>query len=594
MQKANPLLTQLRAFVQIMKTTPISGALSLGCKMVEGLFPAYTTSILVLLYNAVADYISGKEGTSDVYQLGGLLILGHFVNQTFQLISSITINAALYEKANSYAKGKLYEKSARLPLIAYENASIMDCKRRAEECVNREILSQLFMMNLSMLISAISVISVIAILSSYHLLFLPISIISVVPYFISRVLRGRDFYKLKRQQIKSERRKSYLWTLLTNKQYIKEMRVMGFNAYLSDKWIKVRDEVNEETWTLAKKDAYSLLVCDMIRSAGYGLSLGVACMLVLNDLSTIGMLGACISAFSSVQGQTKTFLIELGNLPEKLNVAEDYFEFLDLDEDYETSEKSINCLQEISFHEVSFRYPNTSHDALCSLSMNIKQGEKVVIVGENGSGKTTLTKLLLGVYQPSIGDIRINGISLQSIHKKGFLEKASVVSQQFVAYLLTLRENVAISHIAAINDDHSIKRSLAAAGLPFPNSSIQLDTQLGTDFGGVELSGGQWQKLSIARGIFRDSEMIVLDEPTSALDPMVESDILQNFLTIAQGKTAIIVSHRTGLCTRADKIAVMRQGRLVEFGTHEELMKKAGEYSKLFNAQRQWYITRQE
>lgn len=590
MKQNNPMIIQTRAFMQIIKTTPISGTLSLVYKVVEGLFPAYITSILALLYTAVADYVDGKQEISVVYKLGGLLLLGHIVNQIFQLISSITINAALYEKANNYAQGKLHEKSAKLPLIAYENASLMDCKRRAEECANREILSQLFMTNINMLISALSVISVIVILASYNLLFLPISILSVIPYFIARILRGREFYSLKRQQTKRERRKNDLWSLLTNKQSIKEMRVMGYNGYIADKWIKVRDEVNEETWALAKKDAYSLLFCEVIRSIGYGLSLILAFMLVLNGHITVGVLGACITAFSSVQGQTKSFLIELGNLPEKLNYTKDYFEFLDVDEENETSNQSIEHLQEISCNEVSFRYPNSDTDAICSLSMNIKQGEKIVIVGENGSGKTTLTKLLLGVYLPSSGEVRINETPLQKIHKNSFLSKASMVSQNFVAYLLTLRENVAISNIGGLNDDNHIKHALADAGLALPNHNIQLDTQLGTDFGGVELSGGQWQKISIARGIFRDSEMIVLDEPTSALDPMVEAEILNNFLTIAQGKTTIIVSHRTGLCTLVDKIAVMSKGELVEFGTHKELMKRGGEYSKLFNAQRQWYV----
>lgn len=131
MKQNNPVIIQTRAFMQIIKTTPISGTLSLVYKVVEGLFPAYITSILALLYTAVADYVDGKQEISDVYKLGGLLLLGHIVNQIFQLISSITINAALYEKANNYAQGKLHEKSAQLPLIAYENASIMDCKRRA-------------------------------------------------------------------------------------------------------------------------------------------------------------------------------------------------------------------------------------------------------------------------------------------------------------------------------------------------------------------------------------------------------------------------------------------------------------------------------
>lgn len=590
MKRTHLLKLQARAFKQVMEVTPVSGVLSLVCKGVEGLFPAYVTSILALLYTAVADYLKGQQELSAVYQWGALLLLGHVVNQLFLYLSSITINAAVYEKANQYAKIKLYEKSARLPLIAYEHAAIMDSKRRAEECANREVLSQLFLLNVTMLINAVSVISVVAILSSYHWLFLPISFLSVLPYGIARILRGREFYHLKHQQVKKERRKNDLWSLLTQKRSIKEMRVMGFQQYLADKWISVRDEVNEETWALVKKDAYSLLICDGIRSIGYGLSLVLAFGLAMNQLIALGVLGACISAFASVQGQTKAFLVELGNLPEKLNYAKDYFAFLDAEEEQDASRQPIEHLGDIQLDEISFRYPNANQDAVSALSMTIKQGETLVIVGENGSGKTTLTKLLLGVYPPSTGDIAVNGTGLAKISHAGYLSKVSMVSQQFVAYQMSLRENVALSDQTGMQDDNRITHALADAGLPFPSGHIALDTQLGTDFGGVELSGGQWQKLAIARGMFRDSELVVMDEPTSALDPMVEADILNQFMTLAEGKTTIIVSHRTGLCTRADRIAVMSKGELVELGTHAELMEKAGTYAKLFNAQRQWYV----
>jgi ABC-type multidrug transport system fused ATPase/permease subunit len=155
---------------------------------------------------------------------------------------------------------------------------------------------------------------------------------------------------------------------------------------------------------------------------------------------------------------------------------------------------------------------------------------------------------------------------------------------------MTLRENVAMSNAAAISDDHSIIQALREADFVYDEAQMKLDTTLGTEFGDIDLSGGQWQKLAIARGIFRPSELIVLDEPTSAIDPIAETEILRGFLKMAKDKTAIIVSHRTGLCAMVDKVAVMKDGRIVEFGAHEALLEADGEYARLFGAQSQWYV----
>ena len=274
-----------------------------------------------------------------------LLIAGYGIKQIYQYISSITINAGVYEKVSSNSNGFLYKKCAEMPLIEYEDAETMDCKNRASECIKREIISQLYMMNVTMVMSAIGVISVIAVLSSYSLLFIPVSILSVIPYFIVRIVRGKEFYELKKQQVKKERRKDYLWSLFTNKQSIKEMRVMGFGDYISKKWIISRNEVNEETWKLVKKDGLSLFFCDLIRIFGYGLCILLTFILVINKEISVGVFSACIAAFASVQGQTKSFLIELGNIPEKLNYARDYFNFIERTAEIYDGKKKIDNIK---------------------------------------------------------------------------------------------------------------------------------------------------------------------------------------------------------------------------------------------------------
>jgi ABC superfamily ATP binding cassette transporter, membrane protein len=589
----NAFIILYRGFLQVITISPLSGILSLIYKVIEGLFPAYITAISARLFDAVGSYIEGSSDISHVKWLSLLLLLGYGVKQIFLYISSITVNAGVYEKVVNNSKGYLYKKCSEIPLIEYEKAETMDRKNRASECVNREVISQLYMMNITLIMSTISIVSIVAVLSTYSLLFIPISILSVIPYFIVRLIRGKEFYELKKQQVKKERRRDYLWSLFTNKQSIKEMRIMNFGDYISNKWQKVRDEVNDETWKLTKKDSASLLICDFIRILGYALCILVSFILVINNMITVGVFSACIGAFSSVQGQTKSFLIELGNIPEKINYARDYFQFIDSTENdyfYRDNRDKINSIKKIEFKNITFIYPNAENKAINNLNLKINAGEKIALVGENGSGKTTFTKILLGLYRPASGMIQINGCDVLHFNKTDYLNKLSMISQNFVQYHMMLRENVAISNISSVSDDNSIMHALHAADFTFDEPNMNLDSLLGREFGGYEFSGGQWQKLAIARGIFRECELIVMDEPTSAIDPISETAILKKFLEIAHDKTAIIVSHRTGLCTLVDKIAVMKDGQIVEFGSHKDLLKEDGEYARLFNAQRQWYL----
>lgn len=239
---------------------------------------------------------------------------------------------------------------------------------------------------------------------------------------------------------------------------------------------------------------------------------------------------------------------------------------------------------------VSFTYPNSKKYALKDISLSIHKGEKIVVLGVNGSGKTTLSKILLNAYPPSQGEMRYDKVLSSDIDKSSLYAYLSVIPQNFVSYNLTLRENIAISDLEHLNDDSLIERSLKLSGLPTLLDEVgSLDQQLGREFGGKELSGGQWQKLAIARGLFKSSDFIILDEPTSALDPLLETEILQQFIEIARNKTAIIISHRVGLCKIADRIIVMKDGEICETGTHDELIEKDGEYRRLYTAQEQWY-----
>jgi ABC-type multidrug transport system fused ATPase/permease subunit len=364
------------------------------------------------------------------------------------------------------------------------------------------------------------------------------------------------------------------------------MRVMGFDGYITDKWRDTRDEVNEELWAVQKKDAVSLLWCDGIRIAGYCLSIAVVLWLVLRGNVTIGVFGGAITAFLSLQGSMRQFLSDLGRITEHLAHVADYYSFLDMPEEEDGAIPFPGLNDAIVLQDVSFRYPNSDGCALKGLNLSIRKGEKVAILGENGSGKTTLSKVLLGLYPPRCGRVLYDGENVENFTKASFYAKVSSVAQDFTSYSLTLRENVALSDLSRIHDDEKIKTALADTGAA---DGIALDDELGREFGGRELSGGQWQKLAIARGLFKDSELIVLDEPTSALDPLIETEILTKFVEAAKDKTALIVSHRVGLCRLVDRIIVMKHGEIVEEGTHDALLAAGGEYAKLYESQAKWY-----
>ena len=385
------------------------------------------------------------------------------------------------------------------------------------------------------------------------------------------------------------------------------------------------------------------------------------CLWLLREgMISAPVFGACLVAFASVQDVVGNFFGSLGKIPGFLGLAADYFAFID---DGAPEQEGLLELSEpiraIELKDVSFRYPHGGKEAVKSVSLTIRQGEVVSLVGANGSGKTTLVKLLLGIYLPERGEVRYNGTDLRRLRKESLYRHAALLTQDFALYNLTLAENVALADIGRVGDRERVRevlrrvdmdggfcgaegwreresqggcggqgvsrsrgengdreipgsrgegegqeapRSRGENGGPeIPGSQGEGESQeapgipgdsggiLGREFGGPAFSEGQKQRLALARVLFADRELVILDEPTSALDPLQENRILEEFLRLSGGRTTIIISHRVGLCRQVDKIAVMQDGSIAEWGSHEQLMAEGGAYRKLYDMQSRWY-----
>ena len=574
----------VRSLKEIYRIAPFSLVVQVVCMLVQSILVAANTWVISVFLNCV--YTENfQTGMLYLGIIWGVFIISEVSNSIFY-----SCMVKIDSKVGMELSMELGEKGARLSLVQYEDAEINNRLKRARDCIQQGRFSDLSLSVFNIFGEVLKVTSTLIVLAAFSPLLAVVSLLSVIPYFIVRAIRGKEFYELKKYQAASERKRDYLYHLFGDKRAVKELRILGIEAYIEQKLYKTRDKMNRELWEFKKRDIGSFFLCDMLCKSGYVLSIVIAILLLLNNRLEFGVLAAALVAFTSFQMAAKYFLISLGRIPECAAFVKDYYDFIDIGEETRGEEKFNQNFEEIAVKHVDFSYPNAKRSAISDVSFHIKQKESIAIVGNNGSGKTTLVKLLTGLYKAQKGEIFYGEQNINSLNPKEFYENISIVSQDFIKYEMSLRENVGISDWKRMEDTEKIRQLLKKMELPEFSDEDSLEQPLGSEFGGRELSIGQWQKLAIARGMFKKSSMIVLDEPTAALDPIMESNILKMFLQIAKEKTAIIVSHRIGICREVDKIIVMKNGRVAEIGNHKELLERKGEYYQLYKMQQKWYV----
>lgn len=488
-----------------------------------------------------------------------------------------------------YFGNQLVAFSAKIRLEALENPETLNQFHRAERGQNEQFnFFEQFTLTLR---KAVTCIGMIIVVGRYSAILIFTGLLALLPAILSKIYFERRLTQLRRGQSAVLRRCEYLRSLFADKESAKEMRVMGFGEYLTDKWKEANAEhVREFRKTnldIRRKQVYGIIVINLC----YAFNIGLSFYLMIQGYLSVGAFAACLTAFTAYDNSMGVFIAMLFNAVHTYHVAEDYYDYFTIPTEVNGTEEYRPFREAIAAENVHFRYSGSDRDALKGLTCRVRKGEHVVIVGENGSGKTTFAKLLTGAYLPSEGGITYDGQRTEELERRSLYRHISVVPQDFVHYQFTLRENIGISDISHMEDSVAMEELLEhVAGGDFLKKIGGLDVQLGREFGGQELSGGEWQKIAIARGLWKESDIIILDEPTSALDPLVEYDILSKFVEMIHDKTSIIISHRVGLCRTADKIIVMKDGVMAECGRHEELLRKEGEYARIWREQAKWYV----
>ena len=405
-----------------------------------------------------------------------------------------------------------------------------------------------------------------------------------IPSVISRSVQIRTFAQLEEQAAPVRRKCDYYEACAAD---IRETRLFSANKRFQNLFAESLRRLNSlRLAAQIKKQAISLLL-DGITALGYGVVLYLVFVGVLRQEISIGAFAAVLASLTRMFNFMSEAITERYSFAvEDSAAAENFLQFM---QEYTDEEEKTRWPEksEMILNRVSFRYPNAKQDALHDVNLTIHPGETIALVGENGSGKTTLCRLLLGLYPPSEGSVKLNGLPVCELEK----DRASAVFQNYNKYKMTLQDNIRMSCMEKGTTDHELNTLCRTAGVDLDNPALTdgVQTMLSREFDGAELSGGQWQRIAIARGLYRNADFIVLDEPTSAIDPLEETQLYQGFSELCKEKTAVIVTHRLGSARIADRIVVLKDGQIVEEGTHASLLQKNGEYSRMYAAQSQWY-----
>ena len=581
-----------------------------SAKLMCGIFLGL--SIILSILRLILAFIWGKyidnsnsyseiinPSTIDLFSLFGLALLYWFLGFVSNIINRYIYGGENIERLNAVQanrlqekfQSKLYKKISRLYPDYMEVPNINDIINRSFGSMGGEwssLQQGVILGGYFIIAQIISVVMVAASLYIFNPVLCFIVLAAPLPTLYTTYVGNKLNFKFSRDNGKILREAGYYQGVLLGGSE-KEVKALNLFDFFFTKWKVLADDYIVKE----KKNQMNVFILGTVSgviSNIASISANVfAIVLMTQGRVSIGALGAVLALIGTLMGSTSQLFGLISNFISKKNESAQFFEFIDLNEQITKnteSKKPIIGIEKLETKNVTYRYPLTNEYKLINVNFTINKGEKVAFVGENGAGKTTFIKLLTGMLEPSHGEIYINDRNVKNIDSSNKYNSLSCVFQEPAKFnTFTIADNVFLGDVEQERNENYINKALEFSGF----EDAEKDTMLGKDIGGTDLSGGQWQKIAIARAYYRNRDFIILDEPTSNLDPLAEAEVFKKYIAMTEGKTVIIVTHRISVASLADRVVVFKDGEITEGGSHENLLANNGEYARLHSTQAQWY-----
>ncbi len=570
-------------------------------RVVRSVVPVTTFWVGKLILDSV---IAAKAGHGSLTQVWRYLALELAIVLTGEVLAraSSLIESLLGDLFSNAMSVQLMEHAAKLDLAQFEDPEFYDHLERARrQTVGRIALLSLL---LSMSQDALTLLTLAGALIAYNPWLLLLLAVAVIPSFLGETHFAALGYSLLFRWTPERRQLDYLRYVGASDKTAKEVQMFGLAPWLTERYRDLSQKFYEENRNLSVRRGVVSALLSILGTVGYYAAYIVILIRAVKGDITIGTLTFLAASFGRGRDVIQNILLSASNVAEQALYLRDLFVFLEMRPTIESAPNArpvpAKIQSEFVFENVGFRYPDNERWAVRNVDLVLRPGERVALVGENGAGKTTITKLLARLYDPTEGRITLDGIDLKEYDLVSLRHTIGVIFQDFVRYDMRFDENIGVGEIDSVRADldrnngtppaisAAAENSLAASLLPRFSKGYQ--QMLGRRFDeGVDLSGGEWQKIALARAYIRDAQVLILDEPTAALDARAEYEVFLRFSELVAGRTAILISHRFSTVRMADRIIVLRHGKVEEQGSHEELLANGGLYEELFTMQAQGY-----
>ena len=581
-------------FKMVWEASPAAVASSLLLRLGTALIPVAVLAITRIIIDSIYQLTSQHHALPKLFWW--LVGLEFFLACLGTILARLTdfSDAVLADNYTRHISTRIMEHASRLDLTRYEDPDFADKMERARvQGTDRVMMIQMTGRLIQEGITTVTLAAGILIYSPWMLLFL---LVCVIPAFLGETHFAFLGYSLNFRQTPAKREMEYLRILAGAKESAKELKLFRLGPYLVNRYRSLTDQLHRETVQLAQRKLFYGGILTVIGTLGYYGTYAYVILETVRGALTLGQLTFLAGAIAGASTNIQAFFSTFSSIADQALFMTDLLDFLNVQPEIVSKPGAIKVPRPvrrgIEFRNVWFAYPGTTTPVLRDISFHLSPRERIALVGENGQGKTTVTKLLTRLYDPTAGSVLLDGVDLREYDLEDWWSQIGVIFQDFVRYEMTAGANIAVGHI---DRDFDLAEIQAAARKSHAESVIRklprrYEQQLGRRFeGGVDISGGEWQKIALARAHMRDAQVLILDEPTAALDARAEREVFTRFSELTRNKTSILISHRFSTVRMADRILVLDGGKIAEDGSHDRLVRDGGHYAEMFELQAAGY-----